>query len=106
MVQHDAAHLDGERGIAGLLSAEDFRTLHAEVARGYALGWSVVDGLSPLPAGGFFHNGSNLRWLAVTWFAPTRDTGLLVVTNGGGDRASAAVTALDLAMRERIQASP
>ena len=59
-----------------------------------------------MAAAGFFHNGSNLRWFAVTWFAPTRDTGLLLVTNGGGERASAAVTALDLVMRERIKASP
>jgi CubicO group peptidase (beta-lactamase class C family) len=100
------AHLAGERGTPGLLSTQSFSTLHTDVARGYALGWSHYDSLSPLQAGGFFHNGSNLRWFAVTWFAPTRDTGVLLVTNCGGDRAFAALTGLDISMRERIQASP
>jgi hypothetical protein len=59
-----------------------------------------------LPAAGFSHNGSNLRWFANTWFSPARDAGVLVVLNGGGDRALAAVSALDLLLRERIAATP
>jgi len=100
------AHLDGARGIAGLLSTQSFATLHTDVARGYALGWVSNDTLSPLQAGGFFHNGSNGRWFAVTWFAPSREAGILLVTNCAGERPYAALTALDIALRERIQASP
>jgi CubicO group peptidase (beta-lactamase class C family) len=100
------AHLAGAQGSAGLLSVESFDTLHSAVAPGYALGWSTHDVLPPLLSGGFLHTGSNLRWLAITWFAPALDTGVLLVSNGGGDRAFAALSALDVAMRERIGASP
>jgi CubicO group peptidase (beta-lactamase class C family) len=99
-------HLAGAQGSAGLLSLESFNTLHTSVAPGYALGWSTRDALPPLQAGGFLHTGSNLRWLAITWFAPSLDTGVLLVSNGGGDRAFAALAALDVAMRERVGASP
>jgi len=100
------AHLDGERGIPGLLTAESFATLHVPVASGYALGWSVEGSLSPLGAGGFIHNGSNLRWFAVTWFSPQKNCGLLIVVNGGGERAFAAMSALDNLLRARVAASP
>jgi CubicO group peptidase (beta-lactamase class C family) len=100
------AHIAGARGNAGLLSVQSFATLHTDVAPGYALGWVSSGALPPLQAGGFIHNGSNLRWLAVTWFAPSIDTGILLVTNAGGDRANAALNALDVTMRQRIQASP
>jgi CubicO group peptidase (beta-lactamase class C family) len=100
------AHLAGAQGSAGLLGVGSFNTLHSAVAPGYALGWSIHDVLPPLQVAGFSHTGSNLRWLAVTWFAPSLDTGVLLVSNGGGDRASAALAALDVAMRERIGASP
>lgn len=99
------AHLSGAQGVPGLLSVDSFATLHEEVAPGYALGWSTFEGLAPLQAGGFFHNGSNLRWFAITWFAPSVDTGVLLVTNAGGERAFAALVGLDIAMRERVQAS-
>jgi CubicO group peptidase (beta-lactamase class C family) len=100
------AHLAGAQGSPGLLGVESFATLHTAVAPGYALGWSTHDVLPPLQAGGFFHNGSNLRWFAISWFAPSIDTGVLLVSNGGGERAFAALAALDVAMRERVGASP
>ena len=100
------AHLDGERGTPGLLTAESYATLHAPVASGYALGWSVEASLPPLGAGGFRHNGSNLRWFAVTWFSPQKNCGLLIVVNGGGERAFAAMEALDALLRARIATSP
>ena len=100
------AHLDGERGIPGLLTTDSFSTLHAPVVAGYALGWGVQDSLAPLGAGGLVHSGSNLRWFAVTWFSAQKNAGLLVVLNGGGERAEAAVSALDGLLRARIAASP
>jgi hypothetical protein len=103
-VRYLQAHLAGELGTPGLLSVDSFRTLHSAVAPGYALGWSTPRQLPPLQAGGFYHNGSNLRWLAITWFAPVLDVGVLLVTNGGGDRAFAALSALDVALRERVGA--
>jgi CubicO group peptidase (beta-lactamase class C family) len=99
------AHLSGARGIAGFLSTDSFSELHAPVASGYALGWSVADALQPLTGGGFIHNGSNLRWFALTWFSPDEDAGLLVVLNGAGERAQAAVSGLDVLLRQRIAAS-
>ena len=78
-VRYLQAHLDGARGIPGLLTIESFATLHAPVASGYALGWSVEGALEPLGAGGLIHNGSNLRWFAVTWFSPQKNCGLLIV---------------------------
>lgn len=100
------AHLSGERGTPGILRVDSFQTLHTAVAPGYALGWGVASDLSPLGASGFTHSGSTLRWFAVVWFSPARDAGLLIVVNGGGERAEAAVVALDLALRQRIAATP
>ncbi|HET9865512.1 MAG TPA: serine hydrolase domain-containing protein [Steroidobacteraceae bacterium] len=100
------AHLDGERGNGGLLTSETFHTLHTAVAPGYAMGWEVVSNLQGLNAAGFGHNGSNLRWFAQTWFSPSADAGVLVVTNGGGERGQAAVIALDQLLRARIAATP
>ncbi|HEX5162961.1 MAG TPA: serine hydrolase domain-containing protein [Steroidobacteraceae bacterium] len=100
------AHLAGEQGVGGLVSAQSFATLHAPVASNYALGWGAAPDLSPLGAGGNIHNGSNLRWFAVTWFSAQKDAGLLIVLNGGGERAEAAIGALDLLLRERIAATP
>lgn len=99
------AHLDGELGTPGILSVDSFRTLHTAVAPGYGLGWSVVGQLAPLGSG-YYHNGSNLRWFAITWFSPAENAGVLLVANGGGERAEAALIALDLALRDRINASP
>jgi CubicO group peptidase (beta-lactamase class C family) len=100
------AHLDGARGMPGLLTTDSFDTLHAPVASDYALGWGVSGNLSPLGAAGFSHNGSNLRWFALTWFSPQKNAGLLIVLNGGGDRGFAAMSALDALLRQRIAVSP
>lgn len=100
------AHLAGEQGTPGLLTTDSFHALHAAVAGSYALGWDVVPTLSGVGAGGFWHNGSNLRWFAVAWFSPSADAGVFVATNGGGERGNAAITALDQLLRARITASP
>jgi CubicO group peptidase (beta-lactamase class C family) len=100
------AHLAGEQGTPGLLTTDSFHMLHTAVASGYALGWSTISTVSGLGTSGFGHNGSNLRWFAVTWFSPAADTGVFVATNGGGERGNAAITALDQLLRARIAASP
>ncbi len=41
-VRYLQAHLDGARGIPGLLTVESYANLHAPVASGYALGWTVA----------------------------------------------------------------
>jgi CubicO group peptidase (beta-lactamase class C family) len=100
------AHLDGERGIPGILSVDSFRTLHTTVSSSYALGWNVVPDLQRLGAPGFAHGGSNGRWFAQTWFSPAKSAALLVVTNGGGDRGGAGIGAADGVIRARIAATP
>jgi len=100
------AHLAGERGTGGIVSADSFHMLHTEVAGAYALGWQVSSSLPDLGQGAFIHAGTNLRWFAATWFSPSADAGLFVATNGGGDRGSATLGALDGLMRRRISASP
>lgn len=100
------AHLEGERGTPGLVSAESFVTLHAPVAGDYAFGWSNEQPTAPLNARTIWHNGSNGEWYALMWIQPARDTAVFIATNAGGERASAAVNALNAVLRDRIAASP
>jgi len=101
-----AAHLEGERGMSGLLTTESFVALHAPVTPGYALGWVDEPKLAPFDSRGSWHNGSNGWWYAQMWFVPSCDCAAFVATNGGGERANVAVSALDKLLRERIAASP
>jgi CubicO group peptidase (beta-lactamase class C family) len=100
------AHLAGERGASGILTTESWQRLHAQVLTPYALGWEISPSLSGLEVAGFGHNGSNNRWFAATWVAPSLDTAAFIVVNGGGERAKAAVAAFDLLLRRRVTASP
>jgi len=100
------AHMAGEQGTPGILSVASFRTLHTVVSQSYALGWLQVAPLEGLGATAYGHNGTNLKWFALTWFVPDRDVGLLAVTNCGGDRGNQILSKLDLKLRDRIAASP
>jgi CubicO group peptidase (beta-lactamase class C family) len=82
-----AAHLAGERGIDGLLSAQTFRRLHApQPGTQYAGGWATtIGGWGGTPS--FWHNGSNGRWFAHTIIAPDRNAAVFVVTNSGSRAA-------------------
>jgi CubicO group peptidase (beta-lactamase class C family) len=100
-----AAHIDGERGMPGLLTPQSFTTLHTAVVPGYALGLGENPSLPPFNAHGNTHGGSNLRWLAQMWFVPSCNCAMFIATNGGGDRAEAAIQALDSLLRERIYRS-
>jgi CubicO group peptidase (beta-lactamase class C family) len=100
------AHLEGERGSPGLLTTDSFRTLHTPVTTNYAFGWVDEPSQPAFSARALWHNGSNLRWFALMWFVPSRDCAVFIATNGGGDRAAAAVDALNNVMRVRVAASP
>jgi CubicO group peptidase (beta-lactamase class C family) len=100
------AHLEGERGIPGIVSVDSFLTLHTSVASNYALGWNVVADIPRLGGGGFAHGGSNGRWFAQAWFSPSRNAAVLIVTNGGGERGGAGIGAADGVIRARIAATP
>lgn len=106
MARYVTAHLDGQRGVPGLLSANSFNALHTVIASDYALGWWHAPNLNDLGAEVWWHTGSNLRWFAATWFSPSRNEAIFVVANGGGERAEAAVEALDHAIRKRLVATP
>lgn len=100
------AHLEGERGTPGLLTVDSFRTLHRPVTTTYAFGWVDEPSQPAFNERALWHTGSNLRWFALMWFVPSRDCAVFIATNGGGNRAAAAVDALNNLMRERVAASP
>jgi CubicO group peptidase (beta-lactamase class C family) len=100
------AHLAGARGVPGLVSAESFTTLHTPVASDYALGWGTPATMQTLNVAALGHTGSTNRWFSLVWLAPSIDTGLMIVANGGGERALAAIRALDLSIRERVIETP
>jgi CubicO group peptidase (beta-lactamase class C family) len=82
------AHLEGELGVAGLVSADTFRFLHAPVGgHDYALGWRVDDGHAWAEGPLLFHLGTNLRWVANAGIVPGLNTGILIVTNAGDQAA-------------------
>jgi hypothetical protein len=99
------AHVAGARGVAGLVTVPTFETLHTPLA-GYALGWGIAPDLAGVGGLGLTHAGSNLRWWAEVWLSPSRDAGALIVTNAGSPRAIAAVNALNMAIRQRLAATP
>ena len=55
---------------------------------------------------GVTHGGSTGRWFSLVWLAPPLDEGLMVVTNGGGDRGQAVVQTIEALMARRIAATP
>ena len=76
------------------LRPESFARLHTAPAGGeYALGWGVAtrSWAGALPA--LTHQGSNTMFFCSVWIAPSRGRVLLVATNAGDDRATAAVEA-------------
>ena len=99
------AHIAGARGVPGLISAASFQTLHTSVAANYALGWSTPT-FPDLGVPGLSHGGSTGRWFSLVALAPTLDHGVMVVTNGGGERGAAAISALEQLMVRRVMATP
>lgn len=77
------AHLQGERGIRGLLKPETFKRLHSAPFGGdYGYGWLFAERAW---AGGIAlnHAGSNTMNYAIVWMAPAplKDFAVLVMTN-------------------------
>jgi len=99
------AHIAGARGVSGLLQAESFKILQRAVIDNYALGWNTQT-FPTLGAAGVSHGGTTGRWFSLVWLAPTLDEGLMVATNGGGERGAAVVQAIEALMAQRIAASP
>ncbi len=97
------AHLEGERGIPGLVSAETFQFMHQPVRNSsYALGWSVDEGHAWADGPLLFHLGSNLRWLANAGIIPGLNTGLIIVVNALNQDALDASDELALTLLNRI----
>lgn len=89
------AHIDGARGVDGLLTAATFATLHDPVDNGSALGWGVAD-IDVMPGTiSLVHAGSNQRWYAQVSLVPEFNIGVLLLTNAGGDKAAEAIHALE-----------
>lgn len=100
-----AAHLAGDRGEDGLVSAETYARMH-ERAPGTAsgLGWLLgirgwADGIA------LHHEGSNLLWYANVWLAPERDFAVFAVTNAGQERAFRTTEAAVTALIDRFEAA-
>ena len=82
-----AAHLAGERGEDGLLTAATFARLHApQPGTDYGGGW-VTDNNGWAGSRSFWHNGSNGRWFAHTVIAPDRNAAVFVASNSGSRAA-------------------
>jgi len=101
--QYMFAHLEGERGIPGLVTAETFQFLHTPVRNSsYALGWE--QNLEQEWAEGpvFFHAGSNLRWWANAGLVPGLNVGVFMVTNAANDAAQDGTDELGQLLVQRI----
>jgi len=86
-----ALHLDGARGKPRLLTAESFAKLHTGVRDGdtnYAMGWGVGES-AELGGRVLEHAGSNTMWYCIARIAPERGIAVLVMSNQGGNKASA-----------------
>jgi D-alanyl-D-alanine carboxypeptidase len=100
------AHIDGERGVSGLLNATTFQYLHAPFGgENYGMGWEV-DNSTPQIGAVLEHGGSNNRWRAQVGLVPGMEIGIMVVTNAAGDKAQSAVDAMGTIMALRVMASP
>ena len=105
MALYLTAHMNGARGVPGLLTVDSFAMLHTPIASDYAMGWwRQATSLINVPL--IHHGGSNLRWFAEVWFAPDRNVAVAIFTNGGGDRAQAAILATEGQLLARIAATP
>jgi hypothetical protein len=97
------AHLEGERGIPGLITAETFRFLHTPVRNSsYALGWEQHLDQEWAEGPVFSHAGSNLRWWANAGLVPGLNVGVFMVTNAANDAATDGTDELGQLLVQRI----
>ena len=83
-------HLRGMRGQDGLLSSATIGYLHTPIGS-YALGWGVYDVSGHQISG---HNGSAGTFYATMAISRTRDWGVVIATNAGGDTAAGVCNSL------------
>jgi len=100
------AHLEGELGFSGLVSADTFRFLHEAVGgHDYALGWQIQNNqpwaLGPL----LHHTGTNLRWFANAGIIPGLNSGIFIAINAGDQGAIDASDELGVLLLTRIRDS-
>ena len=84
-----SAHLCGELGKAGLLSAKSFRRLHTPLADAWAMDW-MVSTRDWAKGRWLYHSGSNGRWFACLTLAPDVDFAVFAACNAAeenGERA-------------------
>lgn len=100
-----AAHIDGERGIDGVLSAETFKILHTPVVSGAALGWGVQASVAFPGAQELAGAGSNQRWYALVRLVPELGGGAIFIANAGGNKPRDAIDELEAIVVERFTSS-
>ncbi len=100
------SHINGERGVPGIVTTETFRFLHSPAGDWpYGMGWQIETPDEDTGGAVLQHSGRNDRWFAQVALAPGLDIGLLIVTNVGGVAANEAIGELGDMMLERIRAS-
>jgi len=87
------AHVDGEQGLAPLLSRESWERLHSAPYGGESgFGWFRSERRWAGPSRRVYnHAGTNNMNYAVVWLAPERRLAIGTLTNQGGDKAKQAV---------------
>ena len=101
--QYMFAHLEGERGMPGLVTAETFRFLHTPVRSSpYALGWEQHLDQEWADGPVFSHAGSNRRWWANAGLVPGLNVGVFMVANAANDAATDGTDELGQLLVQRI----
>jgi len=99
-------HIDGARGIGGLVTAQTIEYLHSPpIGSYYAIGWIFQNA----PNGGghvLSHLGSNNLWVAVVRLMPDIGAGIFLVVNASNTDARQAIATLESRITERILATP
>jgi D-alanyl-D-alanine carboxypeptidase len=99
-------HIDGARGIDGLVTAQSFEFLHGPpVGSAYAIGWIFWN--APNDGGRVLaHTGSNRLWIAQVRLLPDIETGIFLVVNAWTADAQRAMNRLERQIVERVLATP
>ena len=101
--QYMFAHIEGERGIPGIVTADTFQFLHTPVGNSsYALGWDTDNNPPGFEGPVIFHGGSNLRWWANAGLLPGLNAGVFMVTNVANDAANDGSDELGQLLVQRI----
>jgi len=98
-------HINGARGIGGLVTAQTFEYLHSPpIGSYYATGWIFQNE----PNGGgrvLLHLGSNNLWVAKVRLMPDIEAGIFLVVNASNNDARQAIVTLESQITERILAT-